>query len=189
MNENQTPGYGANGYPQQNDPANGYPQQNPGAYGYSQPDASNGYGQANGNPQLNGQQYGYSQPNGQAGGVPQQYGQPYPYGQQGGYQQPYGQPGGYQQPYGQPGGYPQYNQVPSGPMPSKGLYLFLVILGFFCGILWGALSIGPYNRMKQAIFANDSVEAHAQAKKILTFVLIGLAINVVFIIVRSFVDF
>ena len=39
-------------------------------------------------------------------------------------------------------------------MPSKGFYLFLVIVGFLFGILWGALSISPYNKLKAAV---DSV--------------------------------
>ena len=67
-------------------------------------------------------------------------------------------------------------------MPNQGLYLFLLILGFLCGIIWGALSIGPYNRMKAAIAANDAVEAKKNAKKILIFALIGVVINVLLII-------
>ena len=74
------------------------------------------------------------------------------------------------------------NQMPQGDMPSQGFYLFLVIVGFLCGILWGALSLGPYNKMKAAIAANDSVEAKANAKKIRTFIIIGIVINVLLII-------
>lgn len=67
-------------------------------------------------------------------------------------------------------------------MPSQGGHLALVILGFLFGILWGALSISPYNKMKEAIANGDAETAQANAKKIRTFVIIGLVINVLIII-------
>lgn len=69
-------------------------------------------------------------------------------------------------------------------MPSKGLYLTMVIVGFFLGILWGVLSISPYQKMKAAIDAGDSVTAWDNAKKIRTFFWIGVAVNVLIIIGR-----
>ena len=69
-------------------------------------------------------------------------------------------------------------------MPSKGLYLTMVIVGFFLGVLWGALSISPYQKMKAAIDADDSVTAWDNAKKIRLFFWIGVAVNVLFIIGR-----
>ena len=66
----------------------------------------------------------------------------------------------------------------TGSMPSAGLYLFLVIVGFLCGILWGALSVGHYSKLKNAIAAGDIVEARTHANKILIFTLIGVGINV-----------
>ena len=67
-------------------------------------------------------------------------------------------------------------------MPSQGGYLALVILGFLLGILWGALSIAPYNKMKAAIANGDAETAQANAKKIRTFVIVGLVINVLLVI-------
>lgn len=69
-------------------------------------------------------------------------------------------------------------------MPSKGFYLFLVIVGFLFGILWGALSISPYNKLKAAVDSGDAETANASAKKIRIFVIIGIVLNVVIVIVR-----
>lgn len=71
-------------------------------------------------------------------------------------------------------------------MPKKGLYLALVILGFVLGIIWGALSIGPYRAMSAAIEADDAEEAWANASKIKRYILIGVVVNVVLGVVRSF---
>ncbi len=67
-------------------------------------------------------------------------------------------------------------------MPSKGGNLALVIIGFFLGVLWGALALSPYNKMKKAIDAGDAEEAWANSKKIKIFFWIGVAVNVLFII-------
>ena len=72
----------------------------------------------------------------------------------------------------------------AGDMPNKTVYLVLMIVGFLCGILWGLLSIGPYNKMKAAIDANDSVTAKKNAKKILIFVIIGVVLNALLFIVK-----
>lgn len=69
-------------------------------------------------------------------------------------------------------------------MPSKGGHLAMVIIGFFLGILWGILSLSPYGKMKAAIDAGDADEAWANARKIKTFFWIGVAVNVLFIIIR-----
>ena len=110
-----------------------------------------------------------------------QYAQP----QQPQYAQPeapqYGQP---QQPqYGDPQ-YQQYGQpqVPTGPMPNPTVYLILVILGFLCGIIWGALSIGNYSKLKNAVAMGNSEEANKYAKKIRTVIIIGVVLNVMAII-------
>ena len=68
-------------------------------------------------------------------------------------------------------------------MPSKGANLAMVIIGFFLGILWGILSIGPYQKLKLAIDNGDVEEAQANAKKIRIFFIIGVVVNVLFIIV------
>ena len=67
-------------------------------------------------------------------------------------------------------------------MPSKNGYLALVIIGFILGVLWGALSIGPYNDMKQAIEVGNVDEARKNAKKIRTFFIIGLVVNVLIVL-------
>ncbi|MBR0373440.1 MAG: hypothetical protein IJH91_02795 [Mogibacterium sp.] len=69
--------------------------------------------------------------------------------------------------------------------PSKGLYLGLTIFGFLCGILWGILSIGPYRNMSAAIEAGDAPLAQAYAKKIRTYVIIGVIVNVILLFMRS----
>ena len=102
-------------------------------------------------------------------------------------QQPYQaqQPYQGQQPYQaqQAGGYiyPSVD-VPTGPMPNPSVYLVLVILGFVLGIIWGVLSVSPYKKMKEAIAANNSYVANANAKKIRTFFIIGVIVNVLFFI-------
>lgn len=64
-------------------------------------------------------------------------------------------------------------------MPSKGLYIFFIILGFLCGLIWGIVGVTQYSPMSTAIDAGDYDTAWAKAKviKIVTFV--GLALNIV----------
>lgn len=64
-------------------------------------------------------------------------------------------------------------------MPNKGLYIFFIVLGFLCGLLWGIISLTQYSPMSAAITAGDYDTAWAKAKviKIVTFV--GLGINLV----------
>lgn len=178
MNENPYENNSVNADPSQ--PQQGdYPYQQQSGYPYQQqpgyqPQQQTGY-QQSGYPYQ--QQSGGYQPQQQSGYQQSSY----PYQQQAGY--PYQQQNMYQaQP--QPGySYPQ-NSVTDGPMPSQGLYLVLLVIGFLCGILWGALSLGPYQTMKTAIANNDGVTARANAKKILIFTLIGVAINALIIIGR-----
>ncbi len=68
-------------------------------------------------------------------------------------------------------------------MPRKGVYVFWMVVGFCTGVLWGALSISPMTKMNKAIKDGDSYEAWANAKKIRMFALIGIAVNVVFILI------
>jgi hypothetical protein len=63
-------------------------------------------------------------------------------------------------------------------MPSQGANLAMVIIGFFLGILWGALSVKPYQNLKAAIAAGDAETAEANAKKIRTYFIIGVVVNV-----------
>ena len=69
-------------------------------------------------------------------------------------------------------------------MPSVGGHLTMVIFGFIFGVLWGALAIGPFNRMKTAVNAGDSDTAWANAKKVKMFFFIGLGINILFLFIR-----
>ena len=69
-------------------------------------------------------------------------------------------------------------------MPKKGLYLFFVILGFFLGVIWGALSIGPYRKLSAAIQDGDSSEAWDNASKIKIYLIIGVIVNVIFFFIR-----
>lgn len=73
-------------------------------------------------------------------------------------------------------------------MPSVGGHLTMVIFGFIFGVLWGALAIGPFGRMKKAVNEGDSVTAWENAKKVKIFFFIGLAVNVVFLIIRIFAN-
>ena len=65
----------------------------------------------------------------------------------------------------------------SNNMPKRGLYLFFVIAGFCLGILWGILSLSPYNKMKFAIEDGDEDVAWANAKKIRTYFIISLIVS------------
>ena len=69
-------------------------------------------------------------------------------------------------------------------MPNLTVYKVLLVVGFLCGIIWGALSMGPYNKMKAAVEAGDVAEARSCANKIRIFVIIGVILNVFFIIGR-----
>ena len=69
-------------------------------------------------------------------------------------------------------------------MPSKSTYLVLVIVGFLFGILWGLLSLSPYNKLKVAVDNGDVEEANANAKKIRIFVIIGVVLNILVLIGR-----
>lgn len=65
----------------------------------------------------------------------------------------------------------------SNNMPSKGLYKFFLIAGFFLGIIWGFLSLKPYKNMKLAIENGEEDEAWAYAKKIRIFFIIAVVVN------------
>ena len=67
-------------------------------------------------------------------------------------------------------------------MPSVGVYTFFLVLGFITGVLWGALSIRHYVSMKNCIRENDSYGAWEGAKKVRMFAIIGIVVNVVFIL-------
>ena len=69
-------------------------------------------------------------------------------------------------------------------MPSKGGHLAMVIVGFLCGILWGILAIGPYNKMKAAIDAGDDAAAWTYSKNVKLYYWIGIAVNILIIIGR-----
>ncbi len=119
-----------------------------------------------------------------AGFAPAQQNNPYQQNSQ--YQQnnPYPQNNPYQQPMQQNGTY--YGASPEvQKMPSKGLHLTLVILGFFLGIIWGALSIGPYQGMNIAIQNGDAETARQNAKKVRMFFFIGLGVNILVLFART----
>ena len=109
--------------------------------------------------------------------------QPNPYNQQ---QVQYGDPSfGTQQQYnGQQYGGQQFQQVPAGSMPNPNTYLVLVIIGFVCGVIWGALTVSNYTKLKQAVAANNYAMAQDCAKKIRTVIIIGVIINVLVFIGR-----
>ena len=135
------------------------------------------YGQApyGGYPQQGYQQQGYPQQGYQQQGYPQYDANNV---------QPYDVNGGYQQANSTMNGYPLDNGVRAadGPMPNKTLYTVLLVIGFHCGILWGILALSPYNKMKAAIDAGDSVEANKQAKKVMIFAVIGIVLNAAILI-------
>ncbi len=67
-------------------------------------------------------------------------------------------------------------------MPSQGGHLFLVVLGFILGIIWGLLSMGSYKDMKAAIASGDSVTANKKAKNIRIIFIIGMIISILAVI-------
>ncbi|MBR1758637.1 MAG: CD225/dispanin family protein [Lachnospiraceae bacterium] len=67
-------------------------------------------------------------------------------------------------------------------MPSKTTYLVLTIVGFVFGLIWGILCISPYNKLKVAVDEGDVETAQANAKKIRTFVIIGIVLNILLFI-------
>lgn len=69
-------------------------------------------------------------------------------------------------------------------MPSSGGCLAMLIVGFALGIIWGALSISPYKKVKAAIANGDVATAQENAKKIRMFMIIGIVVNVLFFIIQ-----
>lgn len=61
----------------------------------------------------------------------------------------------------------------------------MLIAGFILGIIWGALALSPYNRMKAAIEEGDSEEAWANAKKVRLFMILGIAANAVALLITA----
>ncbi|MCR5565938.1 MAG: hypothetical protein K6F61_03740 [Clostridiales bacterium] len=71
-------------------------------------------------------------------------------------------------------------------LPKKGLYTFWLVVGFVTGVLWGLLSLSPYSKMNKAIKDNDPYEAWPNAKKVRMFALIGIGVNVLFLLFSAF---
>ena len=67
-------------------------------------------------------------------------------------------------------------------MPKKGLYTFFFVLAFATGVIWGLLAIKPYKNMNIAIEQGNAYEAQDCAKKVRMFALIGVAVNILFLI-------
>ena len=67
-------------------------------------------------------------------------------------------------------------------MPSKGAYTAWLVVGFVTGVLWGLLALAPFKRMNRAIAADDADEAWRNAGRVRLFALIGITLNVVYII-------
>ena len=67
-------------------------------------------------------------------------------------------------------------------LPSKGSYTVLMILGFFLGLIWGILSIGPYRKMSIALDAGDADTAWVNANKIRKWFRVGAAFNICMIL-------
>ena len=73
-------------------------------------------------------------------------------------------------------------------MPNKGKHLALVIVGFFLGVIWGALAMIPYTQMAKAIDNNNAKEAWENANSIKTYLTIGLVVNAVLIVIKLIID-
>ena len=99
------------------------------------------------------------------------------------YAQPqYAQPQPEQPQYVQPQ-YAQQQYAPIVPanqadMPSKGLAIALIVVGFLCGIIWGIVGFTQYGPMKEAISRGDVAEAKSKFKTIAIATGVGVVVNV-----------
>ena len=81
---------------------------------------------------------------------------------------------------------PQYAQQQYAPMvpanqadmPSKGLAIALIVVGFLCGIIWGIVGFTQYGPMKEAISRGDVAEAKSKFKTIAIATGVGVVVNV-----------
>lgn len=81
---------------------------------------------------------------------------------------------------------PQYAQQQYAPivpanqadMPSKGLAIALIVVGFLCGIIWGIVGFTQYGPMKEAINRGDVATAKDKFKTIAIATGVGVVINV-----------
>lgn len=63
-------------------------------------------------------------------------------------------------------------------MPSKGLAIALIVVGFLCGIIWGIVGFTQYGPMKEAINRGDVATAKDKFKTIAIATGVGVVINV-----------
>jgi len=81
---------------------------------------------------------------------------------------------------------PQYAQQQYAPivpanqadMPSNGLAIALIVVGFLCGIIWGIVGFTQYGPMKEAINRGDVATAKDKFKTIAIATGVGVVINV-----------
>ena len=105
------------------------------------------------------------------------------------YEQPAYEQTVYQQPaYDQQAPAGQYAPiVPAAQMvdmPSKGVAIALIVVGFVCGVIWGIIGVVQYGPMKAAIQRGDVVEAKDKFGVIRNATIIGVVINILFLIAQ-----
>ena len=67
-------------------------------------------------------------------------------------------------------------------MPNTTTAIILIVVGFICGIIWGVIGLTQYKPMKNAIAMGDAVTANKKFNVIKIATIIGIVINVLFII-------
>ena len=82
-------------------------------------------------------------------------------------------------------GYNNYNNnYNTGDVPDKTASIIMIVVGFICGILWGALSLYNYTKMKAAYAIGDQFEYDKRFKNIKIFTAIGVVLNAILLMSR-----
>lgn len=66
-------------------------------------------------------------------------------------------------------------------MPSAGTSMVLIVVGFLCGVVWGAVGLSQYGALKSAIEMGDVETAKKKASFIRNITIAGVVINLLVI--------
>ena len=67
-------------------------------------------------------------------------------------------------------------------MPNKNNYIILIVIGFLCGLVWGAFGLTQYSPMVKAINEGDEETAQKKARNIKIATIAGIVVNIAAII-------
>lgn len=73
---------------------------------------------------------------------------------------------------------PERQDVQEDPkMPNPSTYMALIVVGFLCGVIWGAIGLSQYGALKDAVAQGDAETANKKASTIRIVTIIGVCIQ------------